>query len=170
MHITALSFLLTALGGTLGNSLAWTLVEGVPRRHLLAICLTLTSVCAMILSAMPIGLSFSLIAGLEASRSAAGTILYTYTPEVMPTSIRGTVFGLCGALFRLGMMLGPPLALLLDHIPMLFSGTLCAIMYGGAAIVSMQSQTETLNQPIIETMKIYERKEQSQRKLPPTPA
>jgi len=78
-------------------------------------------------------------------------VLYTYTPEVFPTSIRVTAFSMCQMGNRIAPVFSPFLVTFLSSI----SFRLCSIVYSmifvAALLVTVFLRTETFNQKMVES-------------------
>lgn len=88
----------------------------------------------------------------RASIMAAYSIVYTYTPEVYPSSVRGIGTGSCFASSKIASILSPIISTILTrpspHIPVVIYGTAALL----AAAASLLLPRETANRPLYDTL------------------
>ncbi len=78
--------------------------------------------------------------------SATFNVIFIYSPEIFPTSVRSTVMGYLYLISRLGALLSPSVSAIIPHMP---------ILYGVLAVVSSYlcfQLTETLGKNIEDDM------------------
>ena len=122
-------------------SAAWA-NDRIGRRNVIALYMGLGAIGALFLSTVqtPTGL---LVASMALSFALNGTYagLYSYTPELFPTSVRATAQGLATATSRIGAMTSPILVgalyptfgfggVFATALILLFTGVLCALFFG----------------------------------------
>ncbi len=122
-------------------SAAWA-NDRIGRRNVVALYMGLGAIGALFLSAVqtPIGL---LVASMALSFALNGAYagLYSYTPELFPTSVRATAQGLATATSRIGAMISPILVGMLyptfgfvgvfaTALVLLLTGMMCALFFG----------------------------------------
>ena len=88
---------------------------------------------------------------IEVGKGGVINVLYTYTPEVFPTRIRSTAFGLCSGLHRLAPAISPFLvSYLMDH----FNFTVLCCIFAGLFLLTLSLtfflSVETMGQAIVE--------------------
>lgn len=122
-------------------SAAWA-NDRIGRRNVIALYMGLGAIGALFLSMVqtPTGL---LVASMALSFALNGTYagLYSYTPELFPTSVRATAQGLATATSRIGAMISPILVgalypmfgfvgVFTTALVLLIIGVFCALFFG----------------------------------------
>jgi len=121
------------------------LVDTVGRRKLLTAYIFLSSIALALFSMhVCVFVTGLLFASLNA---ASRCVAYTYTPELYPTSIRGTAMGIAGASARIGGFLGPViLGLYGSFVPIIAFLILSSI---AARLVGIETARKLLNRIFI---------------------
>ncbi|XP_063622250.1 organic cation transporter protein-like [Cydia splendana] len=78
------------------------------------------------------------------------TGVYTYSLELFPTSVRGSLFGFCNTLARIGSMLSPLAPLLVSELPALPSILFASTAMMAALLLTFTPETKTL--PLFDTV------------------
>ena len=103
-----LGALMLSLGSILGAAILALFVERMPRRLLLFCALMATGVGVAILGLLKLpDHIIYVLPFVEAVHMGVITVLYAYTPESFPTSIRSFCFGLCSSVHRFAPVISP---------------------------------------------------------------
>ncbi len=131
------------------------LVEKIGRKRTLAIYLIASGIFTYLFAAAT-SLNWIIFMGIWMSFFTLGAwgALYAYTPEVYPTNLRGTGMGVASAMTRISGAIAPSLgaALMGGQISLLLPLTIFAISYIIAGVAALGMPTETVEQPLADTM------------------
>ena len=142
-----LSVFLNAAAEVPAMALAAALLERLGRRKLVAGTMWLSGVSCL---AGAIGTKkFRLVAGVTGIFGVTATydLLYIYTAELFPTTVRNTALGAGTQTFQLGAILAPMAVVLGEKLPFIVFAACCAA--GGVAAIFLP---ETMNKPLYDTV------------------
>ena len=89
------------------------------------------------------------------SRQLTNGALFLYTPEILPTNVRSTGFGICLALFRVGSVFAPFIAAVLtDNQSFKIASATFGGFFIGAFLFSFCTNVNTINVPLKERAKM----------------
>ena len=120
----------------------------------------ISCILAGVIEDMTLRLVFSLIGKFGCS--AAFSIVFLYTAELFPTSMRNSAVGMCSTLARFGGILAPTVAELgyyKPNMPFLIFG-IATLIGGFAAYLLPETKGKKLPDTIEEAVKIQEKNEQ----------
>lgn len=141
------------LGDVVGSLLMCFLIEWTSRLLLLRVLLFGMAVAVYMLGFVSdVTLIPMIIPFVIAGKSCIMSMLYTYTPEVLPTQLRTTGFGVCSALHRLAPIVAPfPMAHLLElsftYVCLVF-GSLYALAGVAAILLPVETANRAINDKV----------------------
>ena len=147
-----LNFIASGLIEIPGFFLAVPMLEWWGRRPATVLCWLLGGIGCLLsglLPRSPASLAFALLGKI--SVATAFCILYNYTTELFPTTIRHTATALCSLCARIGAMAAPQIHLLADYGP----AWLPIVIYGAFALAAAAFDLflpETRGQPMPDNM------------------
>jgi len=126
------SFIVGAAVEIPGYMLCMLVIDVWGRKPFFVWCLFLTGVSCIVCGFMPDGILRTSLA-MAGKLFAAGnfSVVYMYTAEIYPTTIRNTAIGACSFAGRVGAVMAPPLALYLPNI----QKSLPMLIMGGASVI-----------------------------------
>jgi putative MFS transporter len=133
-------------------SAAW-LVEKWGRRRTLAVYLFASALFTYLFAAAT-GLNWVVAMGVWMSFFTLGAwgVIYAYTPEAYPTSLRGTGMGTASGFTRIAGALAPSIGALLIGGSLALPLTIFAVSYAVAGLAALFLPRETTQKPLQDTL------------------
>jgi len=141
-----MSAFLLHLGDLPAGILVYCFIDKIPRLIFLPCAIVLQALATVCLGfVLDLQIFLAILPVYASLITAAHTVIWIYTPEVFPTGLRATGFGICSAIYRLAPVFAPYVVAVLFDYGWWYVTLALGSCYFVAATIATCLPKETLN-------------------------